>query len=203
MGVTQGHPGCMGRAQGHPGWMWGTQGHPGCTGGGTEGHPGYMGRTQGHPGYMGRTQGHPGCFMGGTQTARVYGKDTGTHRACTARTHGHSGCRVRTDRWTDAQYRLGGQELGRQPVPLDSHHHPALAEEISTGHDPTDGPVRRGQVGHRQSTESTPKPDPPYPKIRKKKVSRRSKGKSILRSLLKTAAMVSGRRDRNEGVGLG
>lgn len=138
-----------------------------------------------------------------TGTSRAYGKDTGTRRACTARTHGHSGHRVQTDRWTDAQYGLGGQELGCQPVPLDGHHHPALAEEISTGHDPTDGPVRRGQVGHRQSTESTPKPDPPYPKIRKKKVSRRSKGKSSLRSLLKTAAMVSGREDRNEGVGLG
>lgn len=59
------------------------------------------------------------------------------------------------------------------------------------------------QAGHRQGTDSTPEPDPPYPKIRKKKVSWRSKGKSILRSLLKTAAMVSGRGDRNEGVGLG
>lgn len=86
---------------------------------------------------------------GDTGTPRVYGKDTGTHRAGTARTHGHRGCRVQTDGWMDAQYGLGGQELGCQPVLLDGHHHPALAEEISTGHDPTDDPVRREQVGYR------------------------------------------------------
>lgn len=138
--------------------MEGMHGWPECTGW-TYRHSEWMGRAWtarvdgvGGHGVGWGTQGHPRCFMRGTQTPRACGKDTGTHRACTAWTHRHRGCRVQTDRWTDAQYGLGGQELGCQPVLLDSHHHPALAEEISTGHDPTDDPVRRGQVGCRQGT---------------------------------------------------
>lgn len=65
--------------------------------------------------------------------------------------------------------------------------------------------MKKIQVEHRQGTgradaehragcaqDPVPSRSPPYPKIMKKKVSGRSKGKSILRSLLKIAAMVSG-----------
>lgn len=137
-------------------------------------------------------------------------------------TQTHGGFGDTWDRHTDAQDGLGSQQPARQPVLPDGRQQPALAEEVGAGDGSTDGPgeeraacrqrAGRAQAGYEKNTGriqagygqgrcrtqgrvcAGPRPQqvPPYPKIMKKKVSGRSKGKSILRSLLKIAAMVSG-----------
>lgn len=72
---------------------------------------------------------------------------------------------------------------------------------VQAGYEKDTGRTQKGYGQGRGRTQagmsrvcagSRPQQAPPYPKIMKKKVSGRSKGKSILRSLLKIAAMVSG-----------